>query len=218
MAAFEPKKKRVAAGMVSNPLPMIVTVVPPRGVPDEGEIEFSDGTKVKVADPAARRPLTVTVTVTLPTPAGDVAWHWVLLEHETLVAALGPKLTVVDPKTNPLPLRVTTVPPAAGPEVGEIDVSAGAAGVYEKVADPVAGTPPTMTVTVTLPAPAGDVAWHWVLLEHETLVAGLGPKLTAVDPDTNPLPLSVTIVPPAAGPDVGEIAFRVAPPPPHADR
>ena len=44
VAAFEPKKKRVALGVVSNPLPVIVTVVPPCGVPDEGEIEFSDGT------------------------------------------------------------------------------------------------------------------------------------------------------------------------------
>jgi hypothetical protein len=43
VAAFEPKKKRVAVGVVSNPLPMIVSVVPPRGVPDEGEIEFNDG-------------------------------------------------------------------------------------------------------------------------------------------------------------------------------
>jgi hypothetical protein len=122
VAVFEPKKKPVAAGVVSNPLPMIVTVVPPCGVPDEGEIDFSDGTKVKVADPVARRPLTVTVTVTLPTPAGDVARHWVPLEHKTLVAALGPKLTVVDPGTNPVPFKVTTVPPAAGPDVGEIEV------------------------------------------------------------------------------------------------
>jgi hypothetical protein len=173
---------------------------------------------VKVADPVARRPLTVTATVTLPTPAGDVARHWVLLEHETLVAALGPKLTVVDPETNPLPLSVTTVPPAAGPEVGEIDVSDGAAGVYEKVADPIAGTPPTETVTVTLPAPAGDVAWHCVLLEQLTLVPALEPKLTVVDTETNPVPFKVTTVPPAAGPDVGEIEVMVAPPPPHADR
>jgi len=69
------------------------------------------------------------VTKTTPTPAGEVAWHWVLLAHETSVARLLPNLTVVDPEMNPVPFTATTVPPVAGPEVGEIDVSDGG-GMY----------------------------------------------------------------------------------------
>ena len=80
-------------------------------------------------EPVAGWEPTTTVTKTAPTPAGDVAWHWVVLGQDTLVARSGPNLTVVDPGTNPLPLTVTTVPPAAGPEVGEIDVSVGG-GMY----------------------------------------------------------------------------------------
>jgi len=38
---------------------------------------------------------------------------------------LGPKRNDVVPETNPLPLNVTNVPPAAGPELGEIELSVG---------------------------------------------------------------------------------------------
>ena len=68
------------------------------------------------------------MTVTLPVPAGAVAWHWLLLPQVTLVAGLAPKLTTVVPDIKPLPLTVTTVPPASGPEVGEIEVSVGGGG------------------------------------------------------------------------------------------
>jgi hypothetical protein len=43
VAALEPKKKLVAPAVVSKPAPVMVTTVPPRGVPDAGEIDASDG-------------------------------------------------------------------------------------------------------------------------------------------------------------------------------
>ena len=60
----------------------------------------------------------------MPDPAGDVAEHE-LAVHDTPVAAFDPKLTV--PPDRFVPLIVTGVPPAAGPDDGLTDVTAGAA-------------------------------------------------------------------------------------------
>lgn len=46
----------------------------------------------------------------------------------TLVAAVPPKLTVA-PAEKPVPVIVTNVPPIAGPEVGEIELTVGAGAV-----------------------------------------------------------------------------------------
>ena len=73
-------------------------------------------------------PSTVTVTATVPRlPEGVVAWHWVLLEQETFVAALAPNKNRVEPtaRSNPAPVMVTVVPPAVLPEEGEIELSDG---------------------------------------------------------------------------------------------
>ena len=45
-------------------------------------------------------------------------------------------------------------------------------------------------------------------LETLTFVAGVEPKET-VEPDVNPAPLIVTCVPPVAGPELGDIDFRI---------
>ena len=68
----------------------------------------------------------VTRTSTVPLPAGEVAVTWVAELTVKLVAAVAPKFTAVEP-VNPVPLIVTVVPPVAGPDVGEIEVTAGAA-------------------------------------------------------------------------------------------
>jgi hypothetical protein len=75
-------------------------------------------------------PLTVTVTSTVPLPAGLVARQLEVLVQLTAVPALPPKLTVVAPAVvlKLVPLTVTTVPPAAGPVVGEIPVTVGSGG------------------------------------------------------------------------------------------
>ena len=67
----------------------------------------------------------VTVTLTTPAPAGEVA----VKEDPpgptvTLVAWACPNCTV-DPWVNPEPVMVTEVPPLAGPPDGEMEVTAG---------------------------------------------------------------------------------------------
>lgn len=60
------------------------------------------------------------------------------------------------------------------------------------------------TVTSTAPVPAGLIAVNVVELLTVTLDAGAVPKKTAA-PAANPLPVTVTVVPPALGPAAGLI-------------
>jgi hypothetical protein len=69
-------------------------------------------------------PAVVTFTCTAPVPAGLVAVIIVALETTRFVASAEPKETVA-PFTNPVPLIVTVVPPAAGPANGDTDVTVG---------------------------------------------------------------------------------------------
>nr|MCA1071701.1 hypothetical protein [Delftia acidovorans] len=59
-------------------------------------------------------------------PAGAVAVIWVVLLTVKPVAAVAPKVTAVAP-VKFVPVRVTEVPPAVGPAVGEMDDTVGAA-------------------------------------------------------------------------------------------
>ena len=70
-------------------------------------------------------PSVVTVTSTVPLPAGDVAVIEVALLITTEAAAVLPNLTVEAP-VKLVPVIVTLVPPVVGPLVGEIDVTVGA--------------------------------------------------------------------------------------------
>jgi hypothetical protein len=70
-------------------------------------------------------PTVVTVTSTVPAPAGDVAVIDVAEFTVKLVALLVPNFTAVAP-VNPVPVIATDVLPTAGPEVGEIEVTDGA--------------------------------------------------------------------------------------------
>jgi len=71
----------------------------------------------------------VTVTSTVPEPAGLVALQLVVELQVTAVPATVPKLTVVPVVVNPVPVMVTTVPPARGPAVGLMAVTVGAVAV-----------------------------------------------------------------------------------------
>jgi hypothetical protein len=66
----------------------------------------------------------VTVMSTVPLPDGAVAVIWVSLSSVKLLAAVDPNLTAVAP-LNALPVIVTVVPPAVGPEEGLMLVTAG---------------------------------------------------------------------------------------------
>jgi hypothetical protein len=71
-------------------------------------------------------PLTDTVTSTVPAvPAGLVALQVVVVQV-TDVPATEPNSTVVPVAAKPVPIMLTTVPPARGPESGLILVTVGA--------------------------------------------------------------------------------------------
>ena len=66
----------------------------------------------------------MTVTSTVPDPAGAMAVICVELTTVTLVALAVPNLTLVAP-ARLVPVIVTLVPPPVGPEAGLIPVTAG---------------------------------------------------------------------------------------------
>ena len=69
-------------------------------------------------------PGVVTVTSTVPLPAGLVAVIWVSLSTVKLLAAVAPKETPVAP-VKPVPVMTTVVPPALDPLDGLILVTVG---------------------------------------------------------------------------------------------
>jgi hypothetical protein len=62
--------------------------------------------------------------------------------------------------------------------------------------------PGVVTVTSAVPEPAGVVAVICVGLSNEKLAAGVAPNLTAVA-SVKSVPVIVTVVPPAVGPEFG---------------
>ena len=79
--------------------------------------------------PVAEVPLeVVTVTSTVPVPAGELTVRLVGLVTSTEVPAVEPNSTVVAPVTKPVPVTVTEVPPAWGPLVGLMLVTVGGVG------------------------------------------------------------------------------------------
>jgi hypothetical protein len=150
-------------------------------------------------------PVVVTLTSTVPEPAGAVAVICVAEFTVKPVAAVAPNVTAVAPDRF-VPVNVTVVPPVVGPAVGEMLVIVGAPmNVYWSAAD-VADVPPAVvTLTSTVPAlPAGAVAVICVAEFTVKPVAAVAPNVTAVAPDRF-VPVNVTVVPPVVGPAVGEM-------------
>jgi hypothetical protein len=137
-------------------------------------------------------------------PPGLVAEIDVALLTAKLAAATAPKLTAVAPLRF-VPVMVTDVPPAAGPELGTTDVTVGAGGGVWN--DPwsfvlVALVPPgVVTVTSTVPLPDGLTAEIRLSEMTTNEVAAVPPKLTALAA-VKPVPLMKTLVPgtPPLGP------------------
>ena len=203
----------VTVAPVANPVPVIVTAVPPAGGPVLGETLVTVGgvTYVKPPGKVPTCPFTVTVTVTAPaSPDGIVAVIVVLFTTVTLVAARRvSKIPTVAPAAKFVPVIVTTVPPAVDPVLGFTAVTVGAAAyVYPLARAPLC---PLLfvTVTVTVPAlPAGVVAVIVVLLVTTTFVAAALPNVT-VAPDAKFVPVIVTAVPPARAPPFGDMLVTV---------
>jgi len=190
----------------TKPVPVRVTTVPAARGPLDGLRAVTVGAAryvywfaVALADVPAD---VVTVTLTIPAvPAGAVALIDVAETNVTAVPALAPNLTVVVPLTKPVPVRVTTVPPARGPFAGLSAVTVGPA-TYVKLTTLVDVPPGVVTFTVTAPVPAGAVAVIWVEELTVTVDAEFAPNFTPVAP-VKFVPVMVTTVPPAAGPLVG---------------
>src|SRR5262249_48024505 len=140
----------------------------------------------------------VTVTFTAPAAcAGVVAVILAPLTTVTPVAAAPPMLTVA-PATNPVPLIVTSVPPAVVPETSVTLRTLGASATY---VNPFVNVPlcVSVLVTVTFTAPAACAGVVAVIVPPSTTatpVAGEPPMLT-VAPERNPAPVIVTSVAPA---------------------
>jgi hypothetical protein len=129
VAALVPNAKVVAPATVEKPAPVIVTVVPPEGGPAVGLIAVNAG--MYVNETALEEvPLTLAVTLTgPPTPGGETTVQAAALVQVALTW-LAPNLTTVATPLaeSPLPWMVTVVPPAAGPEVGLMELITGPGG------------------------------------------------------------------------------------------
>ena len=114
------------------------------------------------------------------------------------VAATPPKYTAVAP-VNPLPVIVTGVPPAVDPVLVLRPVTLGAdAAEYVNRPAEVGGDDPLYVVTVTSTTPAYSAGVVALICVSDTTVnvASKPPNRTPVAP-LNPLPVIVTVVPPA---------------------
>src|SRR5215831_13260343 len=114
-----------------------------------------------------------------------------------MLDAAAPPINTVAPVWKAVPLIVTALPPEAGPEAGEIEVTAGGAtnvNPEERLTVWLSGF-----VTVTVAAPAactGVTAVNWVAETNTTPVAAVPPTVR-VAPDWKFVPLIVMLVPPA---------------------
>ena len=145
----------------------------------------------------------VTVTSAMPAPAGEVAVICVGLTTEKLAAGVAPKLTALAPVKS-VPVIVTLVPPAAGPDDGLTPVTVGGGTNVNRSAELVALVPPgVVTLTSCAPAlPAGETAMICVAETGVTTAAFDPPNLTALGLSRF-VPVIVTAVPPSVGPEVG---------------
>jgi hypothetical protein len=191
-------------------VPVIVTEVPTG--PDVGVRLAMLGAKPE-ADvtvnpiPLLATPPTVTTTFPVVTPAGTAATMLVALQLVG-VAAVPLKLTVLLPGDTPkfAPVIVTEVP--TGPEFGLRLVILGAEPEAEVTvnATPLLATPPTVTTTFPVVAPAGTTTTMLVALQFVG-VAAVPLKVSVLLPCDAPkfVPVIVTDVP--ATPEAG---FRLA--------
>jgi len=143
-----------------NPVPVMLTAVPPPIGPELGEIAVTVGTELDpdvYVNPSVRLPLCVSGLVTTTSTvaaacAAVVAVIKVAFTTVTPVAAVPPRLTVA-PARNPVPVIVTAVPPLVVPEMGDIPVRVGAG------LEPPSPLPLNVAICITqLPEPLGAVA------------------------------------------------------------
>ena len=185
-----------------NPLPVMVTGVPPVTGPLVGAREVMAGRAMNVNVPGPEVPLGLCTTTSVAPGACAGVTTVMVVSFTTAkpLPAVPPNVTPVAP-VNPVPVIVTVVSPVSGPLVGVSDRIAGAA---RKVKAPGCESPfgcctTTSTVAGTW---AGLVTVMVVSFTTVKAVPAVPPKVAPVAP-VNPVPVIVTAVPPAAGPLVG---------------
>jgi hypothetical protein len=171
--------------------------------PEEVTVKFT---------PLLETPETVTTTLPVVAPLGTGMTMLVALQPVAVPAEIPLKVTVLEPWLPPklVPAIVTEAP--MGPDVGFTLVMLGV-GITVK-ATPLLDTPPTVTTTGPVVAPAGTGTMMLVGLQFEIVVAGVPLNVTVLDPTDEPkfVPVMVTDVPTA--PDVGPKLVMVGPVPP----
>ena len=190
-------------------MPVIVTGVP-AGPEVVDRLVIVGAVTVKFT-PLLATPPTITTTLPVVAPVGtDVT---MLAAPQLVTVAVVPlKVTVLVPCEDPklVPVMVTAVP--TGPEVVDrlVIVGAGAEPVTVKVT-PLLATPPTVTTTFPVVAPAGTEVAMLVALQVVT-VAAVPLNVTVLVPCEDPkfVPVIVTGVP--AGPEVVDRLVIAGPP------
>ena len=139
----------------------------------------------------------------------------VALVTVTAVAGVVPKATV-EPAVKPEPVTVTRVPPATGPEVGAMAVTAGTASVGEQVGGRGGRGAPGGGhghVDRLRPKPAGEVTMQaGRRTGHRARVPAVEPEGHGGPPAGMKLaPVTVTAVPPVRGPWVGVMDETLGP-------
>ena len=146
-------------------------------------------------------------------PAGVLAVICVALTTVTFVAEF-PPINTAAPVRNPVPVIVTVVPPATGPEFG-VKAAVIIGGWPARKLNPPTSVPvwPSgfLTVMFTVPTPPLAVtATMCVELTKVVEAAAIVPNVT-VAPFEKLVPSIVTEVPPAVGPDEGDAPVTTGP-------
>ena len=121
----------------------------------------------------------------------------------TAVAATPPNVTEA-PFWNAVPVIVTTVPPVAGPALGETEDTAGGATKVKVPGVPALCPSEFVTCTETVPAACAGVTAVICVDETTTTLLAAEPPTETVAPVRKFVPVMVILVPPAATPDVGD--------------
>jgi len=133
VAATAPKATRVAP---LNPVPVMVTVVPPVVGPDAGVTAVVTATGASALNSLKAAPaMLVPPAVVTYTGCGPGSWAGVTAVTTVSDTTVKRAATAVPKRTFPVPMNpdpviVTKVPPASGPEAGATDVTTGVGASY----------------------------------------------------------------------------------------
>jgi len=148
---------------VAKFVPVTVTTVPPAIEPIDGLIAVTVGGGPTYANPlgsvAAWPSILVTTMSTAPAACAAVVQAIFVDDSKATVAAATPPMETVVPLAKFVPVIVTAVPPATGPDKGETDATVGSGPRNVKPLARVALTPSGPVITTS----AGPATWGGVV-------------------------------------------------------